>query len=72
MAYVRGQPPPLFLPQLQQETQASRCSLLLVSEDNLQLSCKVRVQVHCGTGPRPPRFWKNLAHPLTGPHHFVL
>uniref|UniRef100_A0A8C9QIY8 Phosphodiesterase n=1 Tax=Spermophilus dauricus TaxID=99837 RepID=A0A8C9QIY8_SPEDA len=27
--------------QLQQETQASRCCLLLVSEDNLQLSCKV-------------------------------
>uniref|UniRef100_A0A8D1X2H9 Phosphodiesterase n=1 Tax=Sus scrofa TaxID=9823 RepID=A0A8D1X2H9_PIG len=26
---------------LQQETQASRCCLLLVSEDNLQLSCKV-------------------------------
>uniref|UniRef100_A0A452TWN1 Phosphodiesterase n=1 Tax=Ursus maritimus TaxID=29073 RepID=A0A452TWN1_URSMA len=35
---------PLFIPasQLQQETQASRCCLLLVSEDNLQLSCKVR------------------------------
>uniref|UniRef100_A0A452TWA0 Phosphodiesterase n=1 Tax=Ursus maritimus TaxID=29073 RepID=A0A452TWA0_URSMA len=34
---------PLFIPasQLQQETQASRCCLLLVSEDNLQLSCKV-------------------------------
>uniref|UniRef100_A0A8D2BVZ1 Phosphodiesterase n=1 Tax=Sus scrofa TaxID=9823 RepID=A0A8D2BVZ1_PIG len=28
---------------LQQETQASRCCLLLVSEDNLQLSCKVRL-----------------------------
>ncbi|PNJ51501.1 PDE2A isoform 23, partial [Pongo abelii] len=33
--------PCLSLPQLQQETRASRCCLLLVSEDNLQLSCKV-------------------------------
>lgn len=48
--------------QLQQETQASRCCLLLVSEDNLQLSCKVRAQVHCGLergrgtrGPGSPR-----------------
>lgn len=49
---------PLFIPasQLQQETQASRCCLLLVSEDNLQLSCKVRAQVHCGVegGRGPP------------------
>lgn len=55
-------------PQLQQETRASRCCLLLVSEDNLQLSCKVRTLVHCGAG-RGTRLseGKNLAHPLTCP-----
>lgn len=55
--------------QLQQETQASRCCLLLVSEDNLQLSCKVRAQVYCETG-RGTRVseGKNLAHPLTSLH----
>lgn len=62
----------LFVPasQLQQETQASRCCLLLVSEDNLQLSCKVRAQVHCGAergrGPQVSE-GTGLAHPLTGP-----
>ncbi|KAI4564696.1 hypothetical protein MJT46_019784, partial [Ovis ammon polii x Ovis aries] len=54
--------------QLQQETQASRCCLLLVSEDNLQLSCKVRAQSHCGAGRGN---WvsqrKNLVCPLTSP-----
>ena len=55
--------------QLQQEIQASRCCLLLVSEDNLQLSCKVRAQVHCGAGRGTGvSERKNLAHPLTSPH----
>uniref|UniRef100_A0A8C8ZKR7 Phosphodiesterase n=1 Tax=Prolemur simus TaxID=1328070 RepID=A0A8C8ZKR7_PROSS len=41
---IRGHPLALSAPpsQLQQETRASHCCLLLVSEDNLQLSCKVR------------------------------
>ena len=55
--------------QLQQETQASRCCLLLVSEDNLQLSCKVRAQSHCGAGRGT---WvserKNRVCPVTSPH----
>uniref|UniRef100_A0A8C8ZJZ6 Phosphodiesterase n=1 Tax=Prolemur simus TaxID=1328070 RepID=A0A8C8ZJZ6_PROSS len=47
---IRGHPLALSAPpsQLQQETRASHCCLLLVSEDNLQLSCKVRAQVHRG------------------------
>lgn len=50
--------------QLQQETQASRCCLLLVSEDSLQLSCKVRAQVHCGAGRGTGvSERKNPAHP---------
>lgn len=55
--------------QLQQETQASRCCLLLVSEDNLQLSCKVRNQVYCdaGRGTRVSE-GKNFAHPLMSLH----
>uniref|UniRef100_A0A452EXC7 Phosphodiesterase n=1 Tax=Capra hircus TaxID=9925 RepID=A0A452EXC7_CAPHI len=35
---------------LQQETQASALLPPTVSEDNLQLSCKVRAQSHCGAG----------------------
>lgn len=53
-----GRPGPRSAPrgvlafQLQQETQASRCCLLLVSEDNLQLSCKVRARsAGLGQGP---------------------
>ncbi|KAI4581253.1 hypothetical protein MJG53_020841, partial [Ovis ammon polii x Ovis aries] len=63
-----GREPVKAEPRLQQETQASRCCLLLVSEDNLQLSCKVRAQSHCGAGRGN---WvsqrKNLVCPLTSP-----
>lgn len=60
-------PPPVPPFQLQQETHASRCCLLLVSEDNLQLSCKVRAQVPGGTGRGTSvSEEKNLVYPLTG------
>lgn len=53
--------------QLQQETQATHCCLLLVSEDNLQLSCKVRVQVHCEAGQPVSAFPPINLSALLGP-----
>lgn len=54
----------VLLSQLQQETQASRCCLLLVSEDNLQLSCKVRARLHWGGRARALGLWEEQSLPI--------